>query len=145
MMMAHRVLLAFAYLSSSRPYEHTPSPTLPGTLLHFPSIMPPPDVYRDQLLALGNGYALYEPDPSRELHVRVGDVGHVDPSTGHFHRLFNAFCDHGSPINTPHGVPEHFEPLSKKLRTVFNRTALSVGTYSSRDVSTLQGEVTMQG
>lgn len=107
--------------------------------------MPPPDVYRDQLLVLGNGYALYEPDPSRELHVRVGDVGHVDPSTGHFHRLFNAFSDHESPINTPHGVPEHFEPLSKKLSTVFNRTALSVGTYSSRDVSTLHGDVTMQG
>lgn len=53
--MAHLVLLAFAYLSSGRTYVHTPSPTLPGTLLHFPSIMPPPDVYRDQLLALGMG------------------------------------------------------------------------------------------
>lgn len=105
----------------------------------------PPEVYRDRLAILGNGYALYEPDPGGESHVQVGDVGYIDPSMGRFQRLFNAFHDDEAPINKLHGVPENHEPLPDKMRTTFARAPLPRGSHRSKNVRELQAGLDIQG
>lgn len=118
--------------------------------LHASLIMPTsemllPDVYCGELLNLMNGYPLFEPDPGDETHVQVGDVGYIDRSMGHFHRLFNAFFDESSPINAVHGVPEHFTPLPDDLRSTYLRAPLPIGVHSSKKVSTIHLDFDVQG
>lgn len=103
------------------------------------------EVYRDQLLDLKNGYPLFEPDPGSCVHIQVGDVGYIEPDTGHFHRLFNAFFDDSAPINSKHGVPEHFEPLPVELRGTYLRGSLPIGVHSSKKVSTVELNFDVQG
>jgi len=60
----------------------TPTSTL------FLPIMPvgrPCNIYREQLIALDHGHALWEPIPVEGL--TIGDVGYV--MDGFFHRMFN--------------------------------------------------------
>lgn len=83
----------------------------------------PHDIYSQRLLSVGNGYALYEPDPKNMYDmVRVGDVGYI--TDGFFHRAFNVFRTAEDPINSQ-GVPEHFEPC--KSSGTRPRTDLAVG------------------
>lgn len=85
-------------------------------------------IYCDGLTRLGYGTPIYEPDPGRFEHVQIGDVGYVEPYTGHFHRVFNVFYDEKSPINR-FGIPESFEPLSKEFQDCDNGADLPTGVY----------------
>lgn len=104
-----------------------------------------PEVYREELLHLKNGYPIFEPDPGNEVHVQVGDVGFIEHGTGHFHRLFNAFFDESAPINSENGVPEHFIPISGELRSTYLRGPLPIGAHSSKTVSTRHVDFDVQG
>lgn len=107
--------------------------------------MPPSeiDVYRDELLNLTYGYPIFEPDPGDEAYIRVGDVGYI--SRGHFYRLFNAFFDASSPINSKHGVPEHYTPLPPELQTTYQGGSLPIGAHSSKTVSSVHLNFDIQG
>lgn len=113
--------------------------------MYSSSTMSLSDVYRDQLLNLQNGYPLYEPDPGDEAYVRIGDIGYIDRSSGHFYRLFNAFFDGSSPINSNNGVPEHFDPLPDELKGVYQGGPLPIGAHSSRTVTSLHVNFDTQG
>lgn len=91
----------------------------------------PSRLYHDQLLRLGNGYPLYEPDPGPEEPVQVGDVGYINSRTGHFHRAFNVLHEKSAPINQKRGVPDLFEPLPPNLRETLILGALPPGVHTS--------------
>lgn len=68
------------------------------------------DVYARQLMMVGHGYPLWNPQPNKRRSsdsfdppVQIGDVGYV--SNGTFIRLFNATKDAHDEINQAHGVP----------------------------------------
>ena len=83
------------------------------------------EIYCQQLLCLGHGLALYEPDPAGEYDkVRVGDVGHMDK--GGFHRLFNVFYTEEHDANRL-GVPEGFEPVSSTFNETYMHCPLPAG------------------
>jgi hypothetical protein len=65
-------------------------------------------VYVHELVHLGNGYALWEPNPGNDPEVELADVGYLED--GAFIRLFNASKDCGDVSNSL-GVPERYEPL----------------------------------
>ena len=75
------------------------------------AIDPPFAVYRDQLTALSNGLALWNPKPSKKIYekVSIGDVGYLHEGT--FIRMFNVTlpCDH--PSNQLLGNPEPYDLL----------------------------------
>ena len=56
-----------------------------------------------------HGHALWDPDPSPDIPVEVGDVGYI--REGKFYRLFNALVPAGN-FGQRLGVPENYEPLS---------------------------------
>jgi hypothetical protein len=64
------------------------------------------NIYAAQLARLGNGYALWVPEPRLCDEVRVGDVGYL--LRGRFHRLFNVTIPASHPLNQRLGVPEGF-------------------------------------
>ena len=49
----------------------------------------PCDIYREQLIPLDHGHALWQPNPVEGFYdqVTIGDVGYL--SDGFFHRMFN--------------------------------------------------------
>ena len=57
----------------------------------FPHTMATASLYADQLIPLGRGLPLWEPEPTGLGEVLIGDVGYVDE--GAFFRLFNAMLD----------------------------------------------------
>lgn len=91
----------------------------------------PSRLYHDQLLRLGNGYPLYEPDPGPEEPVQVGDVGYINSRTGHLHRAFNVLHEKSAPINQKRGVPDLFELLPPNLRETLILGALPPGVHTS--------------
>jgi hypothetical protein len=96
------------------------------------------DVYDAQLRKLGNGLALYEPDPGRDYEVRVGDVGHM--KMGGFKRLFNILCEEGHTINH-RGVPKDFGPLLSNREREMNERRLAAGLMCSGTVRHRRKEV----
>ena len=78
-------------------------------------------VYQQCLSKLGHGTPLWTPEPlnvrdaeGRIIDVKevnIGDVGRIDPRTGHWDRFFNIFFPGGVGPNR-FGVPENFQPLS---------------------------------
>jgi hypothetical protein len=69
------------------------------------------NVYQDQLTALSQGLALWNPSPPKEIYDRVsiGDVGYLQEGT--FIRMFNVMLPWDHPSNHRLGVPEAYEPL----------------------------------
>lgn len=76
----------------------------------------PADIYADQLVRLGYGYPLWEPEPTKHGEVLIGDVGYV--LDGAFYRLFNAMRGADDPVNAA-GVPEEFEVLRVGTRLLY--------------------------
>ena len=83
-------------------------------------------VYRDQLTALSNGLALWNPKPSKNIYdkVSIGDVGYLHEGT--FIRMFNVTlpCDH--PSNRMLGNPEPYDlldcgPFTNTIDDVFDK------------------------
>ena len=72
------------------------------------AVSTPADIYAEQLIPLGYGYPLWQPEPTKHGEVLIGDVGFI--SGGCFYRLFNAMLPQDDPINA-RGVPEEFQVL----------------------------------
>ena len=79
---------------------------------------PPKDneIYERLLRRKGRGFALYVPEPDRQLPIayqrmgiRIGDVGVITPDGG-FSFLFNICVPRDDPIN-PRILPQDFSPL----------------------------------
>jgi hypothetical protein len=111
----------------------TPTRTL------FLPIMPdgrPCNIYREQLIPLDQGHALWEPNPVEGLYDRVtiGDVGYV--MDGFFHRMFNVTLPWDNPSNQTHGVPppQRYEPLDIGPFPNVRRANLTKGYHYSRHV-----------
>lgn len=93
------------------------------------------DIYVHQLVPLGYGYALFEPNPNGSYDkVRVGDVGYV--MDGKFMRLFNTFHHHDHAVNMLPGtlIPAEFQPIDEAFRLTDRREELSPGCRSSTSV-----------
>lgn len=74
----------------------------------------PYDVYAEQLLHKGLGYALWQPEQSAENGgVQIGDVGII--SQGGFQPLFNAHT------HTPNGDDGIQVPESRPLKNLTHR------------------------
>ena len=71
----------------------------------------PFNVYRDQLTALSQGLALWNPSPPRKIYnnVSIGDVGYLQEGT--FIRMFNVMLPWDDPSNRTIGLPEPYELL----------------------------------
>jgi hypothetical protein len=70
----------------------------------------PSTVYRDQLSALSDGIALWNPAPQKKLHnkVSIDDVGYLHD--GMFIRMFNVILPWDDPSNGVLGKPEPYDP-----------------------------------
>ncbi|KZT65351.1 hypothetical protein DAEQUDRAFT_768920 [Daedalea quercina L-15889] len=64
--------------------------------------------YANQLIGMGYGYPLWDPEPERG-EVLIGDVGFL--VKGRFHRLFNPTLPSDHEVNRFCGVPDVFEEL----------------------------------
>ncbi|KAI0686423.1 hypothetical protein BC835DRAFT_1288098 [Cytidiella melzeri] len=73
-------------------------------------------VLAEQLQRYGHGDALWDPAPTTDEEVRLGDVGIIDEE-GSFMRLFNVMVDAKDSLNKG-GVPDGFKPLilNKRLQ-----------------------------
>ena len=87
-------------------------------------------IYSEGLASLGNGYALWEPDPQGDPQVQLGDVGYI--RNGGFHRLFNVHLQPDDP-SQPRTLPQGFEVLSSESSRIRPRT-LRPGAYFSHSV-----------
>ncbi|KZT65354.1 hypothetical protein DAEQUDRAFT_530732 [Daedalea quercina L-15889] len=67
------------------------------------------DTYAEQLMDQGHGYPLWDPEPTGNGEVEIGDVGFI--RRGRFHRLFSARYTADHPLNETWGVPDDFVPL----------------------------------
>lgn len=90
------------------------------------------ETYRDAMLELGLGHALYEPEPYNYNHIRVGDVGYVE--RGSFRRLYNACFDEDDKANMSATLPDPFIPLEPASRGVDNNRRLDAGIRRSRAI-----------
>ncbi len=77
----------------------------------MPKSSHPWDIYSEQLLHLGYGYPLWNPDQPQRRSVLVGDVGMV--REGEFIPLFNTLQDATSEIQPRRMVPTDFVPLPR--------------------------------
>jgi hypothetical protein len=94
------------------------------------------NVYRVQLSSLYHGYALWNPDPVKEIYDRVliGDVGYVN-SAGYFYRMFNVTFPWNHPSNNKLGKPDHYEPLDLGKFVNSHKAHFVKGDYYSPNVS----------
>ena len=98
--------------------------------------MSPPsyEIYSQELVSLGKGYALWEPDPSSRPQVELGDVGYI--RDGGFHRLFNIHLQPDDP-HQPSILPQGFEVLPSEPSRVYSRP-LRPGAYCSNSVRSIE-------
>ena len=97
---------------------------------------PPSSVYRVQLSSLYHGYALWNPDPVKEIYdqVSVGDVGYVN-IMGFFYRMFNVTLPWDHPSNNKLGRAEPYEPLDCGEFSSTHKTSFIKGDYYTPSVS----------
>lgn len=84
---------------------------------HIMATSSPPDIYAEQLIRLGLGYPLWEPEPTEYGEVLLGDVGYT--TEGAFYRLFNAIRPENDPVNAQ-GVPENFSVLQVNFQRLLH-------------------------
>jgi hypothetical protein len=97
-------------------------------------LLPPYDVYREQLSSLFYGHALWVPDPAPLYQqVSIGDVGHV--REGYFVRMFNVLLEPAHPSNRTFCVPEQYTPLDMGPFVNVRKSKFSKGPYHSRHVT----------
>jgi hypothetical protein len=85
----------------------------------------PSEVYSRHLLAKGNGFPLWTPEPNESLSdehrnkgIMIGDVG-IIKADGSFDFLFNICVPSSHAVNHRNGVPPGFENVqSGETRTV---------------------------
>jgi hypothetical protein len=97
-------------------------------------LLPPHDVFREQLSSLFYGHALWVPDPAPLYQqVSIGDVGYV--RDGYFVRMFNVRLEWNDPLNLTFCEPEPYIPLDMGRFVNIRKSKFSKGPYYSRPVS----------
>jgi hypothetical protein len=96
-------------------------------------LLPPHDVFREQLTSLYNGHALWIPEPVHYEQVSIGDVGYV--KDGFFNRMFNVLLEWDDPLNRTSCVPEQYTRLNMGPFVNIRRSRFSQGPYFSRPVT----------
>lgn len=93
----------------------------------------PSSVYTKELYSLGEGEAIWFPEPHATGEVQIGDVGCI--VEGAFIRLFNVISPDKYPVPDS-DLPEGFEPLQEpRLRYIDSRDrALAPGHHHSKSV-----------
>jgi len=93
------------------------------------------NVYREQLLSLHQGVALWEPNPIEDVYdqVSIGDVGYVHE--GFFYRMFNVTLPSDDPSNNKLGKPDDYTPLNWGRFADIRKAVWAKGDYCSRHVS----------
>jgi hypothetical protein len=105
-------------------------------------VLPPSDVFREQLASLFYGCALWVPDPAPLYQqVSIGDVGYV--RDGYFVRMFNVLLEWDDPRNRTFCLPEEYTRLDMGPFVNVRKSKFSKGPYYSRQVTT--EEVTYVG
>ena len=98
---------------------------------------PHPYIYRDQLLALSQGIALWNPNPPRRIfsNVSIGDVGYLQEGT--FIRMFNVILPWDHPSNRTFGEPGPYVSLANDPSNAHYTLEgdLDIVDYYSRNVS----------
>ena len=110
---------------------------MPTRTLFLPTMSAgrPCDIYREQLIPLDHGHALWQPNPVEGFYdqVTIGDVGYL--SDGFFHRMFNVTLPWDDPSNQRHGVPpQRYEPLDIGPLPNVRKAILTKGRHYSRNV-----------
>ena len=102
--------------------------------------------YADELLVLGQGYALLHADPGEQCdQIRPGDVGYIYSAIGRFVRIFNIFYSQTHEVNKD-GVPEGFVPLLLNMdREIVKAKILEPGVYKSESVSATGVKLNAEG
>lgn len=95
-----------------------------------------PRFYSAQLSSLCHGYALWNPDPVKEIYdqVSIGDVGYVN-SQGYFYRMFNVTLPSDDPSNNKLGQADPYEPLDSGQFVNNHKTLFAKGDYHTPNVS----------
>lgn len=105
---------------------------MPSSPTGSPAVTLPSAVYASKLFSLGQGYALWYPEPHVTGEVQVGDVGYIDD--GAFVRLLNVWAV-VPPITYWQTAFENSEPLSEEAFRIDDRVnPLSPGNYHSYGV-----------
>lgn len=92
----------------------------------------PYDVYREQLVPLFHGHALWNPEPP----VSIGDVGYV--REGSFFRMFNVLLEWNDPLNYTLCEPEPYTRLDLGPFARIRESNFSRGDHPSRHVTPFQ-------
>ena len=96
-------------------------------------LLPPHDVFQDQLASLFYGHALWVPDPAPLYQqVSIGDVGFV--RDGYFVRMFNVLLEWDNPLNRTFCEPEPYTRLDMGPFANIRNSRFSKGCYYSRHV-----------
>lgn len=95
--------------------------------------------YAEQLIGLGYGLPLWQPEPTKFGEVQIGDVGYM--FEGGFYRLFNALLPKDDPANRD-GVPEGFSALNIDRKQLLHTQEhfLPPGPISTKSVTHQQVE-----
>jgi hypothetical protein len=103
-------------------------------------LLPPHDVFRDQLANLFYGHALWVPDLNPfHQQASIGDVGYI--RDGRFVRMFNVLLEWDHASNRTFCVPEQYTPLDMGPFVNIRKSKFYKGPYYSRHVT----EVNPQG
>ncbi|KAH9932551.1 uncharacterized protein B0H18DRAFT_871263 [Fomitopsis serialis] len=87
--------------------------------------------YARELVGMGYGFPLWDPEPERHGEVLIGDVGFL--VKGRFHRLFNPTLPAEHVVNQVWGVPDVFEELKIPANLYsYKAAAISADTVCSR-------------
>ena len=103
-------------------YAHSSSSPMPAD-----QPIQPYNVYRDQLTALSQGLALWDPNPPKDIYdnVSIGDVGYLQE--GAFIRMFNVMLPWDDPSNRILGEPAFdyeslaWDPFANTLKRHFKK------------------------
>ncbi|OCH91317.1 hypothetical protein OBBRIDRAFT_792365 [Obba rivulosa] len=100
----------------------------------YPRIVSPYAIYARQLLPLGFGMPLWNPEQGTDSgDVFIGDVGFLED--GGFHRVFNARLPLSHTLNRAHGTP-YALPLQEGVEhPKHERTAVGSGVMCSEGIS----------
>lgn len=93
----------------------------------------PSDIYTGELQTLGEGDALWFPEPHSSGEIQIGDVGYI--AEGAFIRLFNVISPEEFPVPDSE-LPDGFESLqAPRVRHMDERKrALAPGHHNSKSV-----------
>ena len=104
----------------------------------------PSSIYTEQLPTVGEGDAIWLPEPHVSGEVQIGDVGYI--LEGAFVRLFNVISPEDHPVPDS-DLPDGFEPLQEpRMRCMDTRErALAPGHHNSKSVVCSKIQLNVEG